>query len=102
MPIKLSLGIALLLAAALAQAQSTASFDAPAAFGARPSATGLSLSPDGQRVAYIAAGSGQSSVLYTMTLEKGARAKAVTRTNGKPDRLGGCWWVANDRLVCQI
>lgn len=50
MPNRLNLGILFLLAATLTQAQSTASFDAAAAFGARPGVSALSLSPDGQRI----------------------------------------------------
>jgi dipeptidyl aminopeptidase/acylaminoacyl peptidase len=102
MSMRHSLAITLLLAATAVQAQDTSSFDAAAAFGARPSVSGMSLSPDGQRVAYITAASGQGSVLYTLSLEKGASARLVTRTDGKPERLGNCSWVANDRLVCEI
>src|SRR5690242_1092926 len=96
------LGVMLLLAVAAAQGQNAGSFDAAAAFGARPSVSDLSLSPDGQNVAYISAADGQGSVLFTLSLEKGARPKAVTHADGKPDRLGTCSWVANDRLVCQV
>jgi dienelactone hydrolase len=102
MPKRLSLGIALLLAAIVAQAQKADPFDAAAAFGARPGVSDLSLSPDGLRVAYLSAGPGQGSVLYTWSLEKGAVPKAVTQADGKPDRLGSCSWVANDRLVCKV
>lgn len=102
MPMRLRLGIILLFAATAVQAQKAGSFDAAAAFGARPGVSGLSLSPDGRRVAYLSAGPGQSSVLYTWSLEKGALAKAATQADGKPDRLGDCSWVANDRLVCQV
>src|SRR5690348_5682934 len=96
-----SLAIILLLATAAASAQNTKPFDAAAAFGARPSVSNMSLSPDGQRVAYVAAYVGQGSVLYTRGLEKGAHEKPVTRVDGKPDRLGKCSWVTNDRLVCE-
>ncbi len=97
-----SLAITLLLAAAAVQAQNTNSFDAAAAFGARPSVSDMSLSPDGQRVAYISAASGQGSVLFIRSLEKGASARAAIRTDGKPERLNTCSWVANDRLVCEM
>lgn len=83
-------------------AQPSGPLDAAAAFGARPSVWGMSLSPDGQRVAYITADVGQGSVLFTQSLEKGAPARPVTRADGKPDRIRTCSWVANDRLVCQI
>lgn len=102
MPTNPRFGLTLLLVATAVQAQNTGSFDAAAAFGARPSVSYMSLSPDGQRVAYISPTTGQGSALYTLSLEKGAHPKAVTQANGKEDRLGRCWWVANDRLVCRI
>jgi dipeptidyl aminopeptidase/acylaminoacyl peptidase len=104
MAMRLNFGLALLLAATATtvQAQKAAQFDAAAAFGARPSVADLTLSPDGKRVAYIAPAAGQGAVLYTVGLEKDARPNAVTHTDGKPDRLGRCSWVANDRLVCIV
>ncbi len=101
MPVKRYVGL-LLLAAPLAQAQTAAPFDAAAAFGARPSVTDLSLSPDGKSVAYVAPASGQGTLLYTLRLEKGAHPKQVVYADGKPDRLESCSWVASDRLVCLV
>jgi len=102
MSMRQCLGVVLLLAATAVQGENAGSFDAAAAFGARPSVSNLSLSPDGKNVAYISAAEGQGSVLFTLSLEKGARPKPVTRADGKPDRLGTCSWVASDRLVCQV
>jgi dipeptidyl aminopeptidase/acylaminoacyl peptidase len=81
-----------------------AEFDAAKAFGARPSVADLSLSPDGMNVAFIAPAAGQASVLYVQSLAKGASrtSKAVLGASGKPERLGRCNWVSNQRLVCQI
>ena len=53
-------------------AQDAKSFDAAAAFGARPSISDMSLSPDGQSVAYITPTDGQGAALYTLSLTKGA------------------------------
>jgi dipeptidyl aminopeptidase/acylaminoacyl peptidase len=83
-------------------AQGVQPFDAAAAFGARPSVTGLSLSPDGKSVAYIAPAEGQGSVLYTLRLEKGASARVALVAKGKPDRLESCDWVSNQRLICMV
>jgi dienelactone hydrolase len=102
MSMRLSIGIGLLSVGPALQAQEAAPFDAATAFGARPSVTHLSLSPDAKRVAYIAPMAGQGATLYTLSLEKGARAIAVLNANGKPDRLDYCSWVANDRLICDI
>lgn len=102
MSTRLVCGMALALIAPLVHAQKGEPFDAAAAFGARESVMNMSLSPDGKRVAYIAPGTGQGGVLYTMSLEKGAHPRQVAAVSGKPDRLGGCTWVANDRLACRI
>jgi dipeptidyl aminopeptidase/acylaminoacyl peptidase len=81
-----------------------APFDAAKAFGARPSVEYVSLSPDGMSVAYVAPTSGQGSVVFVQSLAKGASlaSKPVLGASGKPERLGGCDWVSNQRLVCSI
>ncbi len=87
---------------ALPSTGAAADFDAAAAFGARPSVEGLSLSPDGKSIAYVSPTSGQGSALYTLSLEKGAKSIRALVMDGTPTRLGGCHWVANDRLACVI
>lgn len=79
-------------------------FDAAKAFGARESVTDLRLSPDGMSVAYVAPAAGQGSVLFVQSLAKGAPRSShpVIAAGGKPERLGGCSWVSNQRLVCVI
>jgi acetyl esterase/lipase len=79
-------------------------FDAAKDFGARESVSDLSLSPDGMSVAYVAALAGQGSVVLVRSLAKGApsSARPVIASSGKPDRLGGCNWVSNQRLVCVV
>lgn len=94
--------LAVLYAAAPAGAEESRSFDAAAAFGARPSVSGMSLSPDGKSVAYHTPIQGQGSALYTLSLAEGAKPRPALAVNGKPERLGPCSWVANDRLACHI
>jgi dipeptidyl aminopeptidase/acylaminoacyl peptidase len=79
-------------------------FDAAKAFGARPSIEDLSLSPDGMSVAFVAPTTGQGSVVYVQSVAKGASrtVKSVLGASGKPERIGGCDWVSNQRLVCVI
>jgi dienelactone hydrolase len=93
---------ALICVATPIAAQGDQPFDAAAAFGARPSVTDLTLSPDGLRVAYVAPGAGQGATVYTLELAKGAVPHAALGAAGKPDRLGGCDWVSNTRLVCIV
>lgn len=93
------LGVASLSAASGAQ---TPSQDMAAAFGARESMAVASLSPDGTKVAFQAPAAGQGSVLYVFdTTVAGAQPRQALRASGDPDRLYGCTWVSNDRLVCQ-
>jgi dienelactone hydrolase len=79
-------------------------FDAAKAFGARPSVEDLSLSPDGMSVAFVAPASGQGSMVFVQSLAKGAPrvAKPILSAGGKPERLSGCDWVSNQRLVCTM
>jgi dienelactone hydrolase len=81
-------------------AQNTKTFDAAAAFGARPTVADLSLSPDGSSVAYVAPTAGQGSALFTVDLAKGAKSRIALLANGKPERIEKCHWVSNERLVC--
>jgi dipeptidyl aminopeptidase/acylaminoacyl peptidase len=83
-------------------AQGTKPFDAAAAFGARPSLFDLSLSPDGTRIVYVVPLADHGAAVYTRSLAAEAKEQAVLFANGKPDRLGGCDWVSNTRLVCSI
>ncbi|MFL9840063.1 alpha/beta fold hydrolase [Sphingomonas sp. ST-64] len=77
-------------------------FDAAAVFGSRESVEQASLSPDGTKLAYLGPGDGQASVIYVVKLGDGAAAKPILRTNGQPDRVSGCSWTSNTRLLCDV
>jgi dipeptidyl aminopeptidase/acylaminoacyl peptidase len=83
-------------------AQDAKPFDAAAAFGARPSISDLSLSPDGTGLVYVVPTAGQGSAVYTRSLGSGAKEQLALAANGKPDRLPGCDWVSDARLVCWV
>jgi len=78
-------------------------FDAAAAFGARPNVLGVTLSPDGKQLAYIAPAKGRAAtVVYTLNLEKESDRVAAMGTAGDElIRLIGCGWLSNDRLACE-
>jgi dipeptidyl aminopeptidase/acylaminoacyl peptidase len=95
-------GVIVVLVATFVPVQQAAAFDAAAAFGARPSAYGLSLSPDGKTVAYVSPGAGQAGIVYTLSLARGAKPRQVLFAPGNPERIQSCAWVADDRLVCLI
>jgi acetyl esterase/lipase len=94
--------LAILFFTGSAHAEGGAGFDAAKAFGARPSVSGLNLSPDGQNVAYVAPAKGQSGVGYVLSLAPGAKPKAFLASSGNPDRLSHCFWVSNERLACRV
>jgi dipeptidyl aminopeptidase/acylaminoacyl peptidase len=77
-------------------------FDAAAAFGARPDVADLSLSPDGNNVAFLVPVDHGGTAVKTLALAAGAKPKVALYSSGKPDRITACNWVSNDRLVCQI
>lgn len=72
------------------------------AFGARETVISASLSPDGQKIALIAAGSGRATRAYVLEAKEGAELKVAASTSGKPEYLRRCDWVSADRLACQI
>jgi dipeptidyl aminopeptidase/acylaminoacyl peptidase len=92
---------ALFCAAFLLQAQAPAPADPAAAFGARESVISIRLSPNGRKVAYVAPSRGQGASLYIVDLDSG-ESNVAASANGQPQRLGGCGWVSDARLVCTI
>ena len=84
---------------AAAQGQFSLQQDA-AAFGARESITSIDLSPDGNRVVYIAPAAGGLNVALTADLATG-QSTAFLRTAPGNDRLSWCRFVTNDRLICR-
>ncbi|MBS0578314.1 MAG: S9 family peptidase [Proteobacteria bacterium] len=89
------------MAARTLPAAEPAGFDAAAAFGARPAVTALTISPDGQNLAWIAADATTGAALYTLSLAPGAEPRGALYSSGKPERLQSCSWVSNERLVCR-
>lgn len=77
-------------------------FDPADAFGSRQDIVDLSLSPNGKSVAYVAALEGMGAGLFTLDLAEGSKPQVALTASGKPDRLGGCHWVSDERLVCVI
>ena len=78
------------------------SFDSGDAFGSRQDIVDLSLSPNGKSVAYVAALEGKGAGLFTLDLVEGSKPRVALTASGKPDRLGGCHWVSDERLVCVV
>lgn len=72
------------------------------AFGARETVISASLSPDGQKIALVAAGGGRTTKAYVLDAQEGAEPKVVAGASGKPEYLYRCNWVSNDRLACNL
>lgn len=88
----------------LVQAQEPAPLTGPAlaqAFGAREQIADVALSPDGKRIAMVAAGPGHSERIYVMDAAAGAEPKAILSASGEPQHLSYCYWVSNIRLICK-
>ncbi|HEX8400299.1 MAG TPA: S9 family peptidase [Allosphingosinicella sp.] len=70
-------------------------------FGVRESVEAIRLSPDGSKLAYLAPTSRQGSALYIIDLKNG-QSRLTTSADGDTQRLSGCSWVSNARLVCSV
>ncbi|KKW92529.1 alpha/beta hydrolase family protein [Sphingobium chungbukense] len=81
--------------AAPAHAQS----DAAKAFGSRP-VIDVSISPDGRSLALVEPLAGRGSVVSVVRADGSAEPKPVLVSDGKEDRLFGCAWSNNSRIVC--
>jgi dipeptidyl aminopeptidase/acylaminoacyl peptidase len=79
-----------------------AASDAASLYGARPGVEQISMSPSGNKIAYISPGPGQSTILLTVDAGGGTQPKQALYADGKPERIRSCFWVSEDRLVCQI
>ena len=88
---------ALIVAPAVAQSPP----DPAIAFGARENVEFIALSPDGTRLAYSIPTTGQSSRLYWLEVG-GAQPRPITNIDGSEQRITGCDWVSNNRLVCGL
>lgn len=71
-------------------------------FGARPGVEDAALSPDGQRIAYLAPAKGQGAVVQAVDLVESATPKPVYAVDGNPQRLSWCNWVTPERLICTV
>lgn len=75
--------------------------EAATKFGVRESVEQISLSPDGNSIAYIQPTGARSASLYVVNMADG-QPKTVLSSSGEPDRLKECRWSTNVRIVCTI
>jgi dipeptidyl aminopeptidase/acylaminoacyl peptidase len=99
---KLLISVALACSPAAAAAQAaTSPADAAMRFGARENVESIALSPDGTRVAYAIPTQGQGSRLYWVEVGS-TQLHGITNVDGSEQRVAGCNWVSNQRLVCEL
>ncbi len=75
--------------------------DNAALYGARESVGDISMSPDGNQLAFIQPARDRGSVLFIASVD-GGTPKAVFQSDGAPWRLSWCNWASNSRLVCGL
>ena len=96
----LSVASAVMLAApAVAQQYSLA--DDAKAFGVRPAASSVDLSPTGKRLALLVPGPGRTTALRVIDLRT-VTATNLIKTEGNPDSLQWCSFASDDQLICQF
>lgn len=71
-------------------------------FGARESVEDISLSPNGQQVAWLEPIAGRGTMLHVADVEGGKTPVRVLSSDAKPLRLNSCDWASNNRLVCRL
>jgi dipeptidyl aminopeptidase/acylaminoacyl peptidase len=79
-----------------------AAADPAVLFGAREGVENISLSPSGGKVAFIAPGKGQGTILYVADTVGGAAPVVTLTASGDPERITNCRWVSDARLVCYV
>lgn len=90
------------LAAAAAPAAAQPAVDPSQLYGVRPSIEAIDISPDGSHVVYLQPGPGRSTRVFLADLNSDAEARSVAFSDGDPERLRWCNFVANDRLICKV
>ena len=99
----MKLRILLTLCALGAGTAAAAARDAADQFGARQAVAQAVLSPDGTKMAYVGPNGARGSAVYTVSVnDSNAPPVPALIATGDPERIGGCNWVSNKRLVCQV
>jgi dienelactone hydrolase len=74
---------------------------AAALFGARPSGFAPDLSPDGDKLVYLAAGPGASTIVHIEDLVTNEDRQLV-RSSGQPEHLEWCAFASEQWVICRI
>ncbi|MFM9977622.1 MAG: alpha/beta hydrolase family protein [Sphingomonadaceae bacterium] len=69
-------------------------------FGARAEISQVSLSPDGDKVAYLAADGARGTAVHVVELTGAKVPRVILRASGDPEQIASCNWVSQTRLIC--
>lgn len=72
-----------------------------ALFGVRESVQQIDISPDGNNIVYVTPGTGRISAVFLADLASGTQQQVI-QSGGNPERLSGCNFVSNIRLICRF
>jgi hypothetical protein len=86
----------------IAGTASAQSDDLAAKFGALDYIRHASLSPDGQHLAFITPNNPGTAVAVIDLDKVGAAPRILTMISNPKERLIGCLWPTNTRLLCRI
>jgi dienelactone hydrolase len=79
-----------------------AASEAATRFGARQQVQHVSISPDGRKLAILAATPGRGTALLIADADGGTEPHPIMTATGDPERVTGCHWTTSTRLVCSV
>lgn len=97
----ISAAMGLALAAAPVSARA-ADDQAAGKFGARADVIDISLSPSGNKIAFVSAGPEHTEIVNVIDFTKDAELKPVLTNVEKARDIDWCQWASDTRLLCQI
>lgn len=71
-------------------------------FGVRETVRDISLSPDGTHFVALLSGKGTTMTLATGPIDGSTAPRAIANADGNPERITGCDWANETRLVCSL
>ena len=83
-------------------AETTKLEEAAVVFGSREQIADISLSPSGNKLAYISPVGNSTEVVYVVNLAGNAEPVPITKYEERSGRLTSCDWATEERLVCNV
>lgn len=98
--LRVALALAFAVAPSFGVTAQTPIHEAAVVFGKREAVLDMSLSPDGQKIAYIASVPEASEVLVVIDLANGGEPVPLSVFDEPNGELVSCDWATNERLLC--